>query len=182
LSPTGTGEPKDVQVTGLDKLAGVDFMADGNLLLTGSENGHGERCYVRPMEGGPMRAITPEGNIQCSCSTDSRSVVASDNVGDLTVFSLDGRPPRSLPNTKGMFPIRWTDSHTVVAFKTAELPARVFQIDVATGKQQLIKTLAPGDRAGVNQLQNVATSPDGHVFAYSYQQILYDLYVVEGLK
>jgi serine/threonine protein kinase len=182
LSPTGAGEPKEVQVTGLDKLAGVDFMADGNLLITGSEKGHGERCYVRSMEGGPMRAITPEGNIQCVCSPDSRSVVASDNVGDLKVFSVDGQPPRSLPDTKELFPIRWTDSHTVIAFKTAELPSRVFQINVATGKQQIIKTLAPGDRAGVTQLQNVAISPDGRVVAYSYQQILYDLYVVEGLR
>jgi serine/threonine protein kinase len=183
LSPTGAGTPKEVLVTGLDKLAGIDFFPDGNLLLIGSEGGgHGERCYLRSMEGGPMKAITPEGQNQCRSSPDSASVVATDNVGDMTVFSVRGGPPHPLPGTHGMIPVRWADNHSILAFQTAEIPARVFQIDVSTGKQKLIKTLAPGDRAGVNQLQTVAASPDGRTFAYSYQQILYDLYVVERLK
>jgi hypothetical protein len=42
--------------------------------------------------------------------------------------------------------------------------------------------LVPGDRAGVTQLLTVAATPDARTFAYSYQQVLYDLYVVEGLK
>ena len=81
-----------------------------------------------------------------------------------------------------MTPIRWADNRSILAFRRGELPGRVFQIDATTGQQRLLRQLAPGDRAGVSQLINVVATPDAGTFAYSYQQILYDLYVVEGLK
>jgi eukaryotic-like serine/threonine-protein kinase len=182
LLPMGTGQAKEVPIAGLDKLVIVDFTTDGKLLLTGSEAGHGLRCYIRPMESGPIRPITPEGNNLCRPSPDARYVVASNSEGAISVYSVNGQEPRSLPGTTGMVPIRWADNQSVLAFGTGELPARIFLIDVASGKQRVIKTLAPGDRAGVSQLQTIAASPDGRSFAYSYQQILYDLYVVDGLK
>jgi serine/threonine protein kinase/Tol biopolymer transport system component len=182
LLPTGAGQPREVPIAGLDKLQIVDFTPDGKLLLIGSVGGHGLRCYIRSMEDGPIRPITPEGNNMCRPSSDSRYIVASDSAGAITVYSVDGQEPRSIPATNGVFPIRWTDNQSVLAFGTGELPARVFLIDIASGRQRVIKTLAPGDRAGVSQLQTMAASPDGQSFAYSYQQVLYDLYVVEGLK
>jgi hypothetical protein len=184
LLPTGAGQSKEVPIAGLDKLLTVDFTSDGKLLLTGSEGGHGLRCYTRSMDGGPIRPITPEGSNVCRPSPDSRYIVASDSAGAITVYSVggDGQEPHSLPGTNGMVPIRWAGNQSVLAFRTGELPAQVFLIDVASGNQRVIKTLAPGDRAGVSQLQTMAASPDGQSFAYSYQQVLYDLYVVEGLK
>ena len=180
--PTGAGQPQEVPIAELDKLVIVDFTPDGKLILAGSEGGHGLRCYTRFTDGGPIRPITPEGATICRPSPDSRYIVATDNTGGITVYSVDGKEARSLPGTNGMLPIRWADNHSVLVFGTGELPARLFLIDVASGKQRVLKTLAPGDRAGVSQLQTVAASPDGRTFAYSYQQILYDLYVVEGLR
>jgi dipeptidyl aminopeptidase/acylaminoacyl peptidase len=182
LLPTGAGEPKDVPVSGLDQLLLVDFMRDGNLVLLGSEPGHGVRCYKRSLDGGPLMAVTGEGTNRCPISPDSRYVVSDENKGTLSVYPLDGGKARDLPDTKNMLPIRWVDNSSVLAYRKGELPGRVFQIDVATGKQSLVKELAPGDRAGVSQIQTVAASADGRTFAYSYQQILYELYVVEGLK
>jgi len=62
------------------------------------------------------------------------------------------------------------------------MPARIVQIDAATGQQRVVKELVPGDRAGVSQIQIAVATPDLRQFAYSYQQVLYELYVVEGLK
>jgi len=182
LLPTGAGEPKDVPVSGLDQLSAVDFMPDGKVILIGSERGHGIRCYIRSVDDGPLRPLGGEGTDQCRGSPDSRYAVARTGVGGLSVYPLDGGKAYSLPGTESMSPIRWTDNHSVLAYRTGELPSRLFQVDVATGKQRLVKALAPGDRAGVSQLQAVAASPDGHTFAYSYQQVLYELYVVERLK
>jgi Tol biopolymer transport system component len=182
LLPTGAGEAKDVPVSGLDHLDIVDFMPDGKVVLIGSERGHGVRCYSRSLEGGPLGAITPEGSGLCRCSPDSRYVVATDSAGNLSVYPVDGGEAHSLPGSDRMYPIRWADNHSILAYRTGELPGRVFQIDVVSGKQRLVKELAPGDRAGVSQLTAVAATPDGRTFAYSYQQMLYDLYVVDGLK
>jgi hypothetical protein len=182
LLPTGAGEARDLSVAMVDNLRDVSLRADGQLILIGSEHGHGVRCYSRSIEGGPLRALTPEGNDLCSCSPDFRYAVASDNVHSLSVYDLHGGGARALPGTDALLPIRWLDNHSILAYRNGELPGRVFQIDVVTGKQRLVKEFVPGDRAGVTQLQNVAASPDGRTLAYSYQQVLYDLYVVEGLK
>ncbi len=182
LLPTGAGEPKDVPVSGLYDLREVDFIPDGKVFLIGSERGHGVRCYLRSIDGGPLRPLSAEGTDLCRCSPDSHYAVANTSVGGLSVYPLDGSGAHSLPGTKGMFPIRWVNNHSLLAFRTGELPGRVFQIDVVSERQSLLKALAPGDRAGVTQLLTVAASPDGRTFAYSYQQVLYELYVVDGLK
>ena len=182
LLPTGAGEPKDVPVSGLERFNAVRFMSAGQVILIGSERGHGVRCYIRSVDDGPLRPLGREGTDLCLGSPDSRYAVARSGVGGLSVYPLDGGKEYSLPGTESMSPIRWTDNHSVLAYRTGELPSRLVQVDVATGKQRLIKALAPGDRAGVSQLQAVAASPDGRNFAYSYQQALYELYVVEGLE
>jgi eukaryotic-like serine/threonine-protein kinase len=182
LLPTGAGEPKDVPIAGLDSVVYVTLMADSNLILEGSVRGHALRCYSRSLDGGPLKAVTPEGTNLCRCSPDSHHVVAVSNAGGLSVYQLDGGNAHSLPDTDSMAPIRWVDNHSILAYRSGELPGSVFQIDVVSGKQRLIKKLAPADRAGVSQLQNVAASSDGHTLAYSYQQVLYELFVVEGLK
>ena len=182
LLPTGAGEPKDMPVSGLDKLFDVELMSNGQLLLIGSERGHGIRCYSRSMEGGPLKVLTSEGSNTCRCSPDSRYVVASEASGILSVYSLEGGKEHPIPSSGGMLPIRWSDNHSILTYRRGELPGKVFQVDVVSGKQTLIKELTPGDRAGVSQVQIVAATPDGRTLAYSYQQALYELYVVEGLK
>jgi hypothetical protein len=137
---------------------------------------------LRSVDDGPLRPLSGEGTNLCRVSPDSHYAVASAGVSGLSVYPLDGSKAYSLPGTENMSPIHWTDNHSLLAYHTGELPGRVFQVDMATGKQRQVKALTPGDRAGVSQLQNVAASPDGRTFAYSYQQVLYELYAVEGLK
>jgi len=181
LLPTGAGEAKDIPVSGLSVLQRVNFMGDGRLLLIGFEPGHGVRCYVRALEGSPMKAVSREGSIECRSSPDSRQVVSYQNEG-LWLYTVDHEEGRAIANTHHMIPIRWIDNHTVLAFRTGEMPGAVYEIDAISEKQRIRKQLVPGDRGGVSQLTSVASSPDGKTIAYSYQQVLYDLYVVEGLK
>jgi eukaryotic-like serine/threonine-protein kinase len=182
LLPTGAGQPKDVTVSGLERLFDVVLMSNGELLLVGSEHGHGVRCYSRAMDGGPLRVLTNEGSNMCRCSPDSRYVVSSEASGALAIYSLHDGKQRPVPGTDGMAPIRWTDNRSFLTYRRGELPSRVYRVDAFSGKQSFLKELVPGDRAGVTQIQLVAASPDGRTLAYSYQQALYELYVVEGLK
>jgi hypothetical protein len=133
------------------------------------------------MEGGVMKPVSREGSIECRSSPDSRQVVSYQNEG-LWLYTLENDESQPIPNTHHMVPIRWIDNHTVTAFRTGEMPGVLYRIDTLSGKQSIMRQLAPGDRAGVSQLTSVASSPDGRTLAYSYQQVLYDLYVVEGLR
>jgi len=58
----------------------------------------------------------------------------------------------------------------------------VSRMNLATGTRTPWKTLAPGDRAGLLRTQNVRISADGTSYAYSYERMLGELFVVDGLR
>jgi serine/threonine protein kinase len=181
LLPTGVGDSRVIPVTGLQRLQQIAYIPDGRLMLVGAQANHGVRCFLRREEDGPLQPITAEGTRNCRVSPDSRYAVAS-NLTGISVYPIDGGEARVLPDSAGMLPIQWADNHSILAFTQGELPSRVFRIDTTNGKRQLVRELVPGDLAGVSQLQTVVTTPNASSFVYSYQQALYELYVVEGLK
>jgi hypothetical protein len=80
-------------------------------------------------------------------------------------------------------PIRWArDGRSLYIYRQGELPGRVSQIDVATGRKTLVKELMPRDPTGVAGLASVVMSADARTYFYSYVQQTHDLYLVQGLK
>jgi hypothetical protein len=55
-------------------------------------------------------------------------------------------------------------------------------VDIATGRRDLWKEIAPADLAGVQSIPVIRFSADEKSYAYSVGRILSDLYVVDGLK
>ena len=52
----------------------------------------------------------------------------------------------------------------------------------ATGKRELWKELTPPDPAGISTISPPRIAPDGKAYVYSYNRILSDLFLVEGVK
>jgi hypothetical protein len=75
-----------------------------------------------------------------------------------------------------------SDSRFLFAFGYGQVPTLVYRLDLASGKKQLWKMLAPADRSGLEGMSVVRLSADGRSYAYSYGRCLNDLYLVEGLK
>jgi hypothetical protein len=67
-------------------------------------------------------------------------------------------------------------------YKRAELPAKVYRVDLATGRKEFWKEFMPADPAGVNNLAPILRTPDGKSYVYSYRRELSELYLVDGLK
>jgi hypothetical protein len=63
-----------------------------------------------------------------------------------------------------------------------QLPIRIFRLDINNGKRELWKEIAPSDRAGVEAGFTLQITPDGKYYAYSFQRLLSDLYLIEGLR
>ncbi len=61
-------------------------------------------------------------------------------------------------------------------------PMRVYKIDVMTGAESVWKELQPPDATGVAMIPEVVIAPDGKSYAYSFTQMLGDLYLATGLK
>jgi hypothetical protein len=64
----------------------------------------------------------------------------------------------------------------------ADLPARIVLVDIATGREEKWKDLAPADMTGIIGVYGIRITPDGRGYAISYARVLSDLYVVDGVK
>ena len=62
------------------------------------------------------------------------------------------------------------------------MPSRIWTLDVASGRRELVVEIQPHDSSGVYGLETVCITPDGRSYAYHYTQFLSDLYLVDGLR
>ena len=190
LLPTGAGQPKTLPEDGIRYTHWGAWLPDGKrVLVAGSEEGHGPRLYVRDLDGGRARPVTPEGIrvrfVGGALSPDGRVVVAMNAEDKALLYPIEeGGEPRPLEGLRaGEFPIRWsTDPNVVFVCGWGELPLQIFRLNVQTGKRELSRQLMPLDPAGVSSIDPVRLSADGKAYVYSYRRLLSELFVVEGLK
>jgi hypothetical protein len=80
-------------------------------------------------------------------------------------------------------PARWSaDGRFLYVYRREALPARVFRLEIATGRKELWKELMPADGAGVVDLSPVLPAPDGLSYVYGYLRTLSDLYLLDGVE
>ena len=100
------------------------------------------------------------------------------------LYPIAGGDPHPVPGVEiGERPVGFTtDDRSLFVYRYAEMPARVFKLDLATGKRSLWKQLLPPDPAGVDHIGGIIISADEKSYVYSYYPNLSDLYLVEGAK
>ncbi len=189
LLPTGAGQPRPLSGEALLWGHWGAWMPDGkSILFAASEAGHAPRLYVREVEGGRARAITPEGIRSYfngnALSPDGKLVTAIDPQGRAVLYPVAGGEPRPIPGiAAGELPVRWSGATSLfVVSRPGELPATISRLDLATGRRELWKQLTPLDPAGVFSIDPVLITPDGKAYVYSYRRMLSELYLVEGLR
>jgi hypothetical protein len=62
------------------------------------------------------------------------------------------------------------------------VPAKVWKLDIATGRRELFREIVPADVAGVTSIEVIFLTPDARTLIYGYTHNLSDLYVVSNLK
>jgi hypothetical protein len=185
LLPTGAGQPRTLPPAGLENIVNVDIFPSGKrILIVGNEPGHAVRGYVRDLEGGDLRPVTPEGVYPRpnSISPDERWIVGG---RESQIYPVDGGSPRAiagkLPNE--IF-LGWGASGGSVYVGTlgAPPPLEAYRVDLATGKRvSWERFLGPADRAGV-QIGLRTIGPDDHTYAYTYARTLSELFLARGLR
>jgi serine/threonine protein kinase/Tol biopolymer transport system component len=187
MLPTGAGEPRPFTHDQINHQRAFFFPDGKRVLFAGNEPGRGARLYVQDLAGGKPQAITPEG-IRLSrskpISPDGSSVIARGADGRVYLYPVSPGEPRPVPGLEpGEIPAQWSpDGKSLYVYRRGEVPARVFRVDVATGKRELWKELQPGDATGLEEVANVWLTPDGKSYVYNHIRTLSDLYLAEGLK
>ena len=186
LLPVGSGQLRQISLPTLERVQnGTHFLPDGKrLVVDANEPGRPGRTYVVGLAGGKPEPVTPEGVYAALPSPDGKYVVGSDANNQLSLFSLDGSPPRSIPNVDPAYLlVQWSaDSKALYAFRQGEVPLKIERLDITTGKTTPVRELVPGDRGGVVSMGPVITNVNADEFVYSYYQTLSVLYVISGLN
>lgn len=186
LLPTGPGEPKPLQGHGIIHSAACWFPDGTRILFAGTESNHGARLYVQDIATNKIEAISPEGTnaLSFALSPDGGQVAAVGPDEKGYFFPVGSGEPKPIPGLQaGEAPVGWTtDGRSLYVYRGGELPAKVYLLEIASGRRTLWKQLMPPDPAGVEYVGPVLPTPDGKAYAYGYRRLLSDLYLVEGLK
>jgi eukaryotic-like serine/threonine-protein kinase len=186
LLPTGAGETK--QLTS-DAIAHqyARWCPDGkHFVFSGNEPGKGVRFFLQDISGSQPKAISPEGvdALNFAVSPDGQYVagVGPDQKGYM--YPVSGGDAKLVAGMEaGDLPVNFTgDGHSVYLYHTGDIPAKVYKVDLGTGKKSVWKELAPLDPTGISTIAPVLMTPDGKSYVYGFHRTVGDLYLVEGLK
>jgi eukaryotic-like serine/threonine-protein kinase len=190
LLPTGVGETQTLKSTGLQQVGPKGFMPDGKSIYFAADDGHGWRMYIQDLVGGMPRTITPVISGRPShfetqlASSDGKFIFAPEVDGKGGLYPVAGGERKIVPGWLPQdFWITWSaDGHSAYVYHDEKTSAPVYKLDLATGKRELVTTLAPSDPAGVTAVLNVRMTSDAKTYAYSYDLELSDLFLVENVR
>lgn len=187
LFPVGPGESREVSLgkatwdSGSDRLA-LSWTADGTrTAFIGYEKGHDLQGFILDIANGSFRSATPEGVDSVLVSPDGMSVLGvKDRVA--AIYPISGGNPQNVPGWESTdSAIQWENTGKAIFVWDRSFPAKLFRLDLVTGKRELWKEMAPPDPVGVSYGRLLMTA-DGKHYLYRYRRILNRLNVAQGLK
>jgi Tol biopolymer transport system component/predicted Ser/Thr protein kinase len=186
LLPSGAGDAQQITHDSLYHSWARWLPDSQGIVFTAKQEGHGARIYVQKSITAKATPVSPEGidPLVIALAPDGSQVAGVGPDGLAYLYSLAGGQPSPVPGFKpGEQPIEWSaDGKSLYVYRPGEFPAKVAQLELATGKRTFWRSLAPADPAGVSQIGPIVMTPDGASYIYGYHRTLSDLYLVEGLK
>lgn len=185
IYPVGPGQTKRIALPGfVVALAGL--MPDGKRVwFSGNAPSHGRRYYVTDFDGARPRPLTPEGVLYSLAGlVINGKYLAGTAGGKSLVYPVEGGQPETPPGIKEGEVIAGSsqDGKSIFVYSRDEFPYRVYKLNRLTGERDLLLEAAPADRAGATGIGSILVTPDGKNYAYSIDQQLSELQLVQGLR
>ena len=182
IYPTGPGETRHLPRGGLQTYQSASWFPDGkNVLVCGNEAGRASRCYAQDVSGGAPRPVTPDGTTRGVVSPDGAQILCFSQGGSWTIVPAGGGAPRPVPEM-GLadYVIGWNpDGRSLNLFRPENVPFRMESLDLASGRRELVREVAPADRAGLLEGGGASISDDRKSYAYDYSRMTSQLFLVE---
>ncbi len=185
LLPVGAGEPRALPDFGIRPRT-AQFLPDGKrLLLSGTRGDAPIKLYLADIEKKDLREVDPGAlGAPGSLSPDGTQIFAVRTDNRAFLYPVDGGAPREVTAyTAGDWPAGWSrDGRFLYLFSAGPLPANVWKVDLATGKREKWREIAPADASGGAGFFNLVMAQDESGYAYNYSRSTSALYVVEGME
>jgi hypothetical protein len=187
LLPTGAGVSRELPSHQLTDIYWARWFPDGQRLLVVGDAPGGPGSYVMDVERGRLEPIAEKGMLAMLVSPDGRRVVVNDPLEGYVVWPLDGNAPVPLAGLDPRLrPVQWSaDGRYLYVKASQDLRVQLHRYDILAGTSELLTRLAPSDPAGVIGVADgrteLAVTPDGTSYVFTYWSFVRDLYLVEGL-
>jgi Tol biopolymer transport system component len=176
LLPTGAGEPRDLPGNGISQYHWATFFPDSRrIVFAAQEKGKPPRSYIQDLPAGPPRPFAEEGMRATLVSPDGSEIAGSTMEGLHLIYRADGtgRARAIVGAEPGDFLVQWTeDGKTIIVRGNEDQPLSLYRIDLASGRRERWKDLAPPDLAGFVEYsagpKGVRVTPDLRCYAYSF--------------
>ena len=177
LLPTGAGEARDLPGGGAAfQYHWASFFPDGRrLLIAAQEKGKPPRSYIQDLSGGSPRPFAEDGMRATLVSPDGLEIAGSTLEGLHLIYRADGegRARAIVGAEPGDFLVAWSgDGKSILVRGAEERPLTLYRIDLASGRRERWKELAPPDLAGFLEYgagpMGVRVTPDFRFYAYTF--------------
>jgi Tol biopolymer transport system component len=189
LLPVGAGEQRDLP---LPKLAAVNvagWLPNGTPIFLAEAPGRPPRTWAAPLDGTPVRPLTPEGVLATLPTPDGKYLLCNDPGRITALYPIAGGAPVKVQIPASAEEIGWDTSGKKlyigerVVEDGAQTGWNISLLDPYTGRAQPWKQITfQSDRSGITRWHTPLISRDGKVYAYSYGRSMAQLYVVEGVQ
>jgi eukaryotic-like serine/threonine-protein kinase len=185
LVPTGAGEARTLTHDNVSYTT-VRYMPDGkHLIATGAEPGKSGRTYLIDTQTGDSKPLTPDGYSGTAFSHDGSKVAMRGPDGNWGVWAMADSKFTPIPSLDPKFGVRgWApDDRELYArsSRAEDRGARVFRIDVKTGKMEFWKEFG-GNMTGIQSVGSPDMAQAADAYVYVYTQTLSEGYVISHLE
>ncbi len=189
LLPIGPRESRTLEL-GVEYGGFVGWSPDGaRLYYLGVGEDRSEGLYELTLATGKSRPIGPKKLFLGSLSPDGKTVAGCETTPEnCALFPLDGGPARPIPGWEaGLVPLAWDPDGRSIFVTHVRDTAKILRLRLQDGHTEIWREIRPADGesisvGGTSKVSSVIISPATGAYAYSYERVTSELYLVEGLK
>jgi DNA-binding winged helix-turn-helix (wHTH) protein/dipeptidyl aminopeptidase/acylaminoacyl peptidase len=176
LYSTGAGEPRPLRTGSVEPSERAAWLPDGKrIVFVGHEGARPPRTYL--LDAGRVTAITPEGVIGIVVTPDGKNVLAHTRGGEWHLYPFGGIPGPALAGADE-WPLRFrSDGRAFFLARGRD----IVSADADGGNRATLYTLGAPPPGNIYTTDPVI-SADGAAYAYTYNTVSTELFVVEGLR
>jgi serine/threonine protein kinase/Tol biopolymer transport system component len=184
MLPTGTGQAHAITHDAINHRSARWFPDGRRILFHGNEPGRPPRLWVQSIDGGGLRAVSPENVVGTQVTPDNRYILGRAGDRKYYLYPVAGGAPVPVPALHGDdVPVRFTpDGRAVFVGTFGKIPALLTKVDLASGARVPWLDAMPAEPSGLTNVGPIFVTPDGGRSVYSYTRLLSDLYLVEVKK
>jgi DNA-binding winged helix-turn-helix (wHTH) protein/Tol biopolymer transport system component len=181
LVPLTPGQPRILSGHGL-RYDWVRFFPGGKRLLAGGSLAGGSmHLFTQALDGGgPEPVNTDVYLVHPAISQDGSQIAGVDQERRLVVLPVAGGQPKVIATDFSPMVLRWGRQGKSLLAQLNSDSAKLFRVDLETGRYKPWKEIAPFEAAGISAISPGALSDDEQTFVYSFERDLSELFVVDG--